>query len=294
MDNSEAVVLQGIRKRYGDVTAVAGVDLSVPAGQITALLGPNGAGKSTTVDILLGLRSPDAGQVRVYQRSPRQALDEGLIGAVLQDGKLPTGTRVGELLRAIAALHRQPLPVDQAARRAGVADILARRTDRLSGGQAQRVRFALALLGDPALLVLDEPTAGLDVQARRDFWRSVREYGGTVLFSTHYLEEADEMADRIVVLDRGRVVADGSAAAIRAAAGARQVRCTLPDVADDVLAALPGVSTVERHGAVVLLRCADSDALVRALLVSYPEAADIEVAAAPLSEAFLTLTGGAK
>jgi ABC-2 type transport system ATP-binding protein len=294
MDNSEAVVLQGIRQRYGDVTAVAGVDLSVPAGQVTALLGPNGAGKSTTVDILLGLRTPDAGDVRVFGRPPRQALDGGLVGAVLQDGRLLAGARVGELLRAVAALHRKPLPVERVADRAGVADLLGRRADRLSGGQAQRVRYALALVGDPSLLVLDEPTAGLDVQARREFWRSVRQYGGTVLFSTHYLEEADEMADRIVVLDRGRVVADGSAPALRAAAGARQVRCVLPDVDDAALAALPGVSTVERHGDRVLLRCNDSDALVRALLAQYPAATGIEVSSAPLSEAFLALTGGAR
>ncbi|HEY3506651.1 MAG TPA: ABC transporter ATP-binding protein [Actinocatenispora sp.] len=293
-ETADAVVLRGVRKRYGDVTAVAGVDLTIGAGEIVALLGPNGAGKSTTVDIMLGLRAPDAGDVRLYGTSPRRALDAGRVGAVLQDGELLPNATVGELLRAIAALQPHPLPLTEVAAAAGVTDLLRRRSDRLSGGQAQRVRFALALIGDPSLLVLDEPTAGLDVAARRDFWAAVRGYTGagrTVLFSTHYLEEADEVADRVILIDGGRVVADGPTTAIRAMGASRQVRCTLPDADRTALELLPGVTGVEVHGDAVVLRCGDSDATLRALLPAYPLAHDIEVSAAPLADAFLELTG---
>ncbi len=291
----DAVALSGIQKRYGDVTAVAGIDLSIAGGEVVALLGPNGAGKSTTVDIMLGLRSADSGSARLFGRTPRHALDAGMVGAVLQAGELISGATVGELLRAIAALQPHPLPIADIAARTGLTELLRRRTDRLSGGQAQRVRFALALVGDPQLLVLDEPTAGLDVVARREFWASARDYaaqGRTVLFSTHYLEEADEIADRIVLIDRGRVVADGPTTAIRAMTAVRQVRCTLPDVDAATLARLPDVSGVERHGSSVLLRSPNSDRTLRALLAEYPAAVDIEVSAAGLTDAFLTLTGG--
>ncbi len=290
----DTVALSGIRKRYGDITAVADIDLSITGGEVVALLGPNGAGKSTTVDIMLGLRPADTGSAHLFGRTPRLALDAGLVGAVLQSGELVSGATVGELLRAIAALQPHPLPIADVAARTGLSDLLRRRTERLSGGQTQRVRFALALVGDPQLLVLDEPTAGLDVAARREFWTSVRDYaaqGRTVLFSTHYLEEADEIADRIVLIDRGRVVADGPTTAIRAMTAVRQVRCTLPDVDTAVLERLPGVSGVERHGSSVLLRSPDSDRTLRALLSGYPAATDIEVSAAGLTDAFLALTG---
>jgi ABC-2 type transport system ATP-binding protein len=293
LKHSDAVSLRGIRKRYGAVTAVAGVDLRIGPGEVVALLGPNGAGKSTTVDIMLGLRAPDTGQAELFGTRPRAALDAGSVGAVLQTGELIPGARVGELLTAIAALQPHPLPIGQVAETAGVADLLKRRTDRLSGGQAQRVRFALALLGDPSLLVLDEPTAGLDVASRRDFWASVRGFaaaGRTVLFSTHYLEEADEIADRFVLIDRGRVVADGPTTAIRAMAAARTVRCTLPGADRAALAELPGATNVEVHGDAVLVRTTDSDATLRALVTGYPQARDIEVAAAALTDAFLALT----
>jgi ABC-2 type transport system ATP-binding protein len=299
-----AVVVRGLRTCFGAVRAVDGVDLEVPAGQVVALLGPNGAGKTTTVESMLGLRAPDAGTVRLFGKAPRQALDDGAVGAVLQSGALIPGATVGELIRAVAALHRAPVPVDVVVARAGLDGLLRRRTDRLSGGQAQRVRFALALVGDPRLLVLDEPTSGLDVAARREFWSSVREFvaGGVggggpdgggrraVVFSTHYLEEADEMADRIVLLNAGRVVADGTAAAIRAVASYRVVRCTLPGVADAALRELPAVGELERRGDVVVLRSGDSDRLLRALLDRYPDARDVEVTAAPLADAFLALT----
>jgi ABC-2 type transport system ATP-binding protein len=245
------------------------------------------------LNAILGLSTPDSGRVALLGRAPRAAITAGLVGAVLQDGALLGGARVGELVRAMAALQPNPTAFDDIVTTAGIGDLLARRVERLSGGQAQRVRFALALVGDPSLLVLDEPTAGLDTAARRAFWTSVRAFaaaGRTVLFSTHYLEEADEVADRIVLIAAGKVVADGPTTEIRAVAAARVVRATLPDPDPDELRTLPGVSSVEVHGTSVIMRCVDSDATLRALFARYPLVRDIEVAPAPLADAVLALT----
>jgi ABC-2 type transport system ATP-binding protein len=212
---------------------------------------------------------------------------------MLQTGGLPEGAKVTELIGLFRQLYHDRRSTAELLGLAGIGDLADRRVEQLSGGQAQRVRFALALVGDPRLLVLDEPTAGLDVAARREFWSSVREFvggGRSVLFSTHYLEEADEMADRIVLLNAGTVVADGTAAAIRAVASYRVVRCTLPGVADAAVRELPAVREVERRGDTVVIRSGDSDRLLRALLERYPEARDVEVTAAPLADAFLALT----
>ncbi|MGC9665788.1 ABC transporter ATP-binding protein [Planosporangium sp. 12N6] len=288
-----AIEIRSLRRYYGAVRAVDGVDLSVRRGEVVALLGPNGAGKTTTLSALLGLSTPDRGQVALFGLNPRAAIAAGRVGAVLQDGALLTGVTVKELLSAMRALQPQPAVFDEVVEAAGVGDLLDRRVDRLSGGQAQRVRFALALVGTPDLLVLDEPTAGLDTAARRAFWTAVRGYaaaGRTVLFSTHYLEEADEVADRIVLIAAGRVVADGPTTEIRAVAAARLIRATLPDADRAGLAALPGVTSVDVHGAAVTLRSTDSDTTLRTLLTAYPGARDIEVAAAPLADAVLALT----
>jgi ABC-2 type transport system ATP-binding protein len=260
-----------------------------------ALLGPNGAGKTTTLDAMLGLSTPDSGRVALFGVTPKAAIAAGRVGAVLQTGELLSGTTVRELIGAMRGLQPRPAPLTEVFEAAGVDEILDRRVDKLSGGQAQRVRFALALVGEPDLLVLDEPTAGLDTAARRAFWAAVRGYaarGRTVLFSTHYLEEADEVADRIVLVANGRVVADGPTTEIRAVAAARVIRLTLAAVTEDELRALPGVSTVDIHGASVTMRSADSDAALRTLLTTYPRARDIEVAAAPLADAVLALTEG--
>lgn len=220
--------LTGLRKHYGDVRAVDGIDLTIAPGEVVALLGPNGAGKSTTVDMLLGLTKPDAGSVTVFGRTPADAVAQGAIGAMLQGAALLEDLTVGETVGMIASLSRAPMPVSEALRRAGVEDLAGRRSTKLSGGQKQRVRFAVALVCDPDLLVLDEPTAAMDVGSRREFWKSMREYtdsGRTVLFATHYLDEAEEFADRVVFMRAGSIVADGSVAQVRAlVGGGRSVR----------------------------------------------------------------------
>src|SRR4051794_20603375 len=201
-------MLAGLRKSYGDVHAVAGVDLTIAPGEVVALLGPNGAGKSTTVDMLLGLTKPDAGTVTVFGASPHDAVAKGTIGAMLQGGALLDDATVGETVAMVASLHRSPMPVADALRRSGVEDLANRRCNKLSGGQKQRVRFAVALVSDPDLLVLDEPTAAMDVQGRREFWKAMRGFtntGRTVLFATHYLEEAENYADRVVLMRAGQV-----------------------------------------------------------------------------------------
>ena len=291
-----AIEIRALRRHFGSVRAVDGVDLIVSPGEVVALLGPNGAGKTTTLDALLGLSTPDSGQIAVLGRSPKKAVAAGKVGAVLQDGELLSGVTVRELVSAMRALQPHPAPLGEIVEATGIDDLLHRRVDKLSGGQAQRVRFAIALVGDPELLVLDEPTAGLDTAARRAFWVAVRAYaarGRTVLFSTHYLEEADEVADRIVLIAGGRVVADGPTSEIRAVAAARLIRLTLPGATHHELAAIPGVTSVDLHGSSIAVRSLDSDRTLRTLLDTYPDARDIEVSAAPLADAVLALTEGA-
>ncbi len=286
------IVLSGLEKSYGAVRAVRGLDLSINPGETVALLGPNGAGKSTTIDMILGLAQPDAGSVRVFDLEPRDAVAQGHISGMLQTGSLLEFLSVRELLEMTASLYPHPLDVDEVLATTHTASFADQRTTKLSGGQSQRVRFALALVANPDLLVLDEPTAALDVEARRDFWaamRAVAESGKTVLFATHVLDEADAYADRIVLVARGRVIADGPATEIKAMVGGRTIRVTLPAVAVSELQALDGVSAADRRGEAVVLTCADSDAALRALLSGFPDAHDIEVRGAGLEEAFLEL-----
>jgi ABC-2 type transport system ATP-binding protein len=286
-----AVALSGLRKRFGEVRAVDEIDLVISPGEVVALLGPNGAGKSTTVDMLLGLSTPDGGTISVFGRSPREAVVAGQISAMLQSGALLDDATVAEAVGLIAALHREPMPVAQALEDAGIADLAGRKCTKLSGGQKQRVRFALALVCDPDLLVLDEPTVAMDVETRRAFWQQMRAFtdtGRTVLFATHYLEEAEEYADRVVLMRSGRIVADGSVAQVRSAVSGRTLRAVVPGATD---LTLPGVRSAERRGDQITLTCTDSDAAVRALLARYPQAHDIEITALGLEDAFLALTG---
>ena len=290
--------LRGLVKTYrggvqGPVHAVRGVDISIASGETVALLGPNGAGKSTTIDMLLGLSQPDQGEVTLFGKSPRAAVDAGEVGAMLQTGELIRDLSVRELVALVASLYPNAMDVDEVLGVAGLTSVAGQRTQRLSGGQTQRVRFAVALVPDPRLLVLDEPTVAMDAQGRRDFWAAMREYaaeGRTVLFATHYLEEADANADRAVLMASGRVVADGPTTEIKSRVGTRTIRATLPGVPGGELSQLAGVSSAERRGEAVILRCADSDRAIRELLARYDTARDIEIAGAGLEEAFLELT----
>ena len=297
MEMAEQIALHGLEKSYrgpsGPVRAVRGVDFAVAAGETVALLGPNGAGKSTTIDLLLGLQQPDAGTVSVFSVPPAQAIEQGRIGAMLQAGGLLRELRVRELVTMMAALYPAPLLVDEVLALARIEEIAERRTEKLSGGQTQRVRFAVALVSNPDLLVLDEPTVGMDVETRHAFWLTVRDFarrGKTILFATHYLEEADSYADRAVLMAQGRIVADGPTTEIKAMVGSRTIRATLPDAPLEELELLPGVTAAERRGEAVVLVCADSDVAIRALVSAYPGARDIEIRGAGLEEAFLQLT----
>lgn len=284
-----AIQTHRLRKTFRDLVAVDDLDLVVPAGQILALLGPNGAGKSTTTDMILGLTTPDAGEVRVFGQAPRAAIARGQVGAMLQQGALLADASVRSVLRTMHTLHTHPLPLDEVIERARLSALLRSRTNALSGGEAQRVRFALAILPDPELLLLDEPTVGMDPDARRHFWTTMTELTAsgdrTVVFATHYLDEADEFADRVVVLDRGRIVADGTGSEIKATVGGRVV--TFSGAPRDY-ATIPGVRTAERHGQRVELVCSDSDAALRALL-AHSDVTDVEVTAPRLEDAFLEL-----
>jgi ABC-2 type transport system ATP-binding protein len=278
----------------GPVHAVRGVNITINAGETVALLGPNGAGKSTTIDMLLGLLEPDAGTVELFGMTPARAIATGAVGAMLQIGGVIQYLSVRELLTMVASLYPHPLGVDEVIALTGIGDLAERKTTKLSGGQTQRLRFALALITNPDLLVLDEPTVALDVEARRDFWTTMRaftERGKTVVFATHYLEEADAYADRIILMAHGTVVADGPATEIKATVGLRTIRATLPGADVPALGALPGVTNVETRGEDIILNCGDSDAALRALLDGYPAARNIEVRGAGLEEAFMQLTG---
>jgi ABC-2 type transport system ATP-binding protein len=285
--------LAGIEKSFGSVRALDGLTLSVEPGEVVALLGPNGAGKTTALSILLGLLSADRGTSALFGERPEVAVSQGRVGAMLQDGGLMAGVRIGELLAMLRSLYPAPRSVERAVALAQLDGLERRRVDRLSGGQTQRLRVAAALVGNPNLLVLDEPTAAMDVEARRSFWDAMRDEadgGRTIVFSTHYLEEADAFADRVVVIGAGRVLADGTPAAIKSTIGLRVVRCSVPDPDERRLAALAGVTEVVVHRQRVELRSLDSDATLRALLDACPSAHDIEVGGAGLEDAFLALT----
>jgi ABC-2 type transport system ATP-binding protein len=291
-NTSPAVRFTAVHKRFGAVEAVAGVDLEIARGETLALLGRNGAGKSTTISLLLGLDEPDAGGVELFCGPPARAVRAGMVGAMLQEGHPIPRVTVRELVAFVAAAYPRPMDADEALELAGITELARRRVDRLSGGQAQRLRFALAVAGNPSLVVLDEPTAALDVEARHVFWEAMRGYarrGHTVVFSTHYLEEADDFADRIVVMDRGRIVADGSGERIREAVGGALVSFDLRGRGTEGLRALPGVTAVEVHGDRARLRSADSDATVLALAAA-GRVCRLEVAPASLEDAFLSLT----
>ena len=280
--------------RYGATVAVDHLSLQVARGEMVALLGPNGAGKSTSIAMLLGLLDPDEGSIEVMGTTPRRAMSRGVMGAMLQQASgngLPHGERVGAVLEMIRRLYRHPAPIDQLASLAGIEGLLGRQTQKLSGGQAQRVRFAVAIAGGPELLFLDEPTAAMDIDARRSFWEVIDELGRqglTIVFATHHMEEA-EHADRVVVINRGRVVADGPGATLKAAVAIRRLRFATTCADQARLDRLEGVTDVEVRGRGVVLNSLDADATVCDLVRSGIEFRDLEVTGARLEEAFLAL-----
>jgi ABC-2 type transport system ATP-binding protein len=293
-DNDVVVQLNGLTKRYGANTIVDTINWTVEAGSTTALLGPNGAGKTTTIRMLLGLLNPSEGSAFICGLSPREAARKGAIGVMLQDSELMSGVRVGALLHFLCTLYPSPSELAVLIRMAGLSELLNRQTNRLSGGQAQRVRFALAMAGNPKLLVLDEPTAALDVQARQDFWAGLREYtqhGTSVLFSTHYLEEVDEYADQVAIINSGKLVASGTPETVKAMSGIdRTISFQLVKGSIDQFSHLTGVISVRVNGDTVTLHSKDADATVWALYKLKDSIRHLRVSDSGFEAAFLNLT----
>ncbi|UYQ77141.1 ABC transporter ATP-binding protein [Glutamicibacter sp. JL.03c] len=295
---AEAISLSAVRKtfvsQHGRVEAVKGISLQIAQGHIVALLGPNGAGKTTTVDMILGLTEPTDGTVHVMGRPPRQAITAGQVSAVLQTGGLLRDLTVQETVKVIGKMHARADRVQEVMERAGLAKIAQRKVGKCSGGEQQRIKFALALLPDPDVLILDEPTAGMDVMARREFWQTMRSEatdGRTIIFATHYLEEAQAFAERTVLMSQGNIVADGATEELRQLISGRSISATFPSESEAQLALGfdESVSLNERHGLRYHFHCADSDQFALALLQQY-RARDIEIASPSLEDAFIQLT----
>jgi ABC-2 type transport system ATP-binding protein len=282
---------RGLVRRYGRLTALAGLDVDIQPGRVTTLLGPNGAGKSTLVNLVLGRLRADAGTLRVAGHVPGSLAARRLTGAMLQAAALAPQLTVHEHVALHSRYHPAARPLAETMALAGLQDLAGRRYEALSGGQQRRVQFALALAGRPRLLVLDEPTAALDAESRRALWQAVRalaDEGSAVLLTTHLLEEAEALSDRVLLLAGGRVVADGTPGEIRARVAARWVRCvsTLPLPR---LQALPGVQAATAEGRRVALRTTAAEATLRALLAEDAAVADIEVTGTSLEDAVLDL-----
>lgn len=288
--------LRGASRRYGDVLALDGFDLELRAGQVTALLGANGAGKSTAVGLLLGLLAADAGTVEVLGQAPGAMPARLGTGAMLQSAGIPERLKVRELLALVRSYYPQPRSVADCVALAGLDGLLGRRYGRLSGGQQRRVQFALAICGRPRLLCLDEPTTGLDIEARQGLWRAIRELvadGSAVLLTTHYLEEAEALSDRVAVIDRGRLVAEGTVAQIRSHVAQRRIRCVTALDAGSVLR-WPGVREAVREGDALRIVAEAAEPVVRRLLDADPQLHELEVQRAGLADAFLEITRNAE
>ena len=296
MTDGRLATMSAVTHRYGDVVALDGLDLEIRAGEVLAVLGPNGAGKTTAIGLLLGTLRVQDGSVRVFGHEPGAGAVRMRRGAMLQVSGVPDTLTIAEHLELFSSYYPAPLPVSRLLAMAGLEELANRRYGRLSGGQKQRVMFALALAGDPELVFLDEPTTGLDVEARRSLWNEIRELkaaGRTAVLTTHYLEEADALADRIAVIHQGRVVAEGTPAEIKSRAADRRVRC-ITSVNRDEVAALPGVARVEVNGQHLEILTARPEELLRTLLALDPDLRDLHVTGARLEDAFLTLVRNGK
>jgi ABC-2 type transport system ATP-binding protein len=284
--------LEGVSKNYGEIRALRNVNFTVRAGQVVALLGPNGAGKTTAVKLLLGLMQPHSGKARVFGGDPTNPQNRMRTGAMLQVGRVPETLRVREHIDLFSSYYPKPLPLEEVLAAAGLEKLRDRKFGDLSGGQRQRTLFALAICGDPDLLFLDEPTVGLDVEARRALWEEIRrlvERGKTVLLTTHYLQEADALADRVAVINQGEIIAEGTPAEIKAQTGGKLIRCvTTLSVAS--LLQIPGVTDARQDREAVEIHAAEAEPVVRALLARDASLSGLEIASAGLEEAFLALT----
>ena len=288
--------MERARKLYGNVEALSGVDLRIEAGEVVAMLGPNGAGKTTAISLMLGLRRPTSGRVRLLGSDPAAREARARVGVMLQESGVPEVLTVAELVRLFRSYYPRPLPADDAIAAAGLQGQARKRVSALSGGQRQRLYYALAICGDPEVLFLDEPTVGMDVEARRSFWQGIRHAaarGRTVILTTHYLEEADALASRIVVVAAGRVVADAPPAAIKSRFGARRLSFRVADGWRDGLADGLPVRTMERNGDRVLMLSAEPERVLRGLFERGAEITDLVVAGADLEEAVASLAATA-
>lgn len=292
MNRQTVAQLIGAGKKRGAVQALAEVDLTIAAGEVYALLGPNGAGKTTAISLLLGLLRPDSGEARLFGLAPQELAARRRIGVMLQSAGLPDTLTVGELLAQVRSYYAQPRSLADVAALAGIEPLLGTRHARLSGGQQRRVEFALAICGRPELLFLDEPTVGMDTESRGQFWQTIRELvagGCAVVLTTHYLEEAEALAQRIGVLMQGRLVAEGSLDAIRARVGQRQIRC-ISSLSPEQVRAWPLVQSVQREGERLHIVTPQPEPVLRELLAADAQLHDLEVQRAGLAEALQTIT----
>jgi len=284
--------LSAVHKRYGDTIALAGLDLEVRPGELLSVLGPNGAGKSTAIALMLGLQAPDAGEARLFGRSPHDLAARRGVGVMMQEVALPDALRVRELVAMTRAYYPAPRTLAETIALAGVEKIAERPYAKLSGGQKRQAQFALAICGNPRLLFLDEPTTGLDVTARETMWTTLRGLvaaGTSIVLTTHYIEEAQALATRVVVMAKGRQVAAGTVAEMRALVSRKRIECAT-GVSRAVIEAWPEVTAVAADGAQVSITTAEAEAVVRRLLAADPHLAELEVRRAGLSEAFAELT----
>lgn len=284
--------LDHVSKNYGSVAALRDVNLNVHAGELVSVLGPNGAGKTTAIKLLLGLAGPSAGTVNVFGGDPRNPRNRLRTGAMLQVARVPETLRVKEHIDLFSSYYPKPLPIAETLVAAGLRDIANRKFGELSGGQRQRVLFALAICGDPDLVFLDEPTVGLDVEARRTLWEEIRKLvarGKTVLLTTHYLQEADALSDRIVLINKGSIIAEGTPAEIKSRTANRQIRCVSSLPIGEVCA-VPGVLEVHADRESLLISTACPDDVLRELFRRDQRLSGVEVINAGLEEAFLALT----